>query len=97
MTQNQIAYWNLQEQKRSNLEQERLKQQDLMNAAIRNQIEQQKADYTADLQQAQVDKLEQEAQQAKYDVLGEKLAYAGGGIATPFLRKIDVGKLFGGK
>lgn len=68
-----------------------------MNAAIRNQIEQQKADYTADLQQAQVDKLEQEAQQAKYDVLGEKLAYAGGGIATPFLRKIDVGKLFGGK
>lgn len=68
-----------------------------MNAAMRNQIEQQKADYTAKLQQAQVGKLEQEAQRAKYDVLGERLAYAGGGIATPFLRKIDVGKLFGGK
>lgn len=68
-----------------------------MNAAIRNQIEQQKADYTADLQQAQVNKLEHEAQRAKYDVLGERLAYAGGGLATPFLRKIDVGKLFGGK
>lgn len=68
-----------------------------MNAATRNQIEQQRADYTAALQTAQVDKLEREAQKAKYDVLGERLAYAGGGLATPFLRKIDIGKLFGGK
>lgn len=97
MTQNQIAYWSLQEQKRSNQEQERLKQEDLMNQLKKTQIEQQKADYLSDLQAAQTDVAEAELARRKYDVLGERLAYAGGGLATPFLRKIDIGKLFGGK
>lgn len=68
-----------------------------MNQMVKTQIEKQKADSLSDLQSAQTDVAEADLARRKYDVLGERLAYAGGGLATPFLRKIDIGKLFGGR